>query len=97
MHDFNLSGPPGGRDGRAIPWRGRPASAAGPAAEDDEILARVLIASWTLATGRTLRDDVRPQFLSEEELISFWADGHMTGPEHRPAGGHRHRGAGPRP
>jgi hypothetical protein len=30
--------------------------------------------SWSLATGRTLRAGVPPQSLTEEELISFWAD-----------------------
>ncbi len=41
---------------------------------EDELLARVLITSWSLATGRTLRGGVAPQSLSEDELISFWAD-----------------------
>jgi hypothetical protein len=41
---------------------------------EDELLARVLIISWSLATGRTLRADVSPQSLTEDELISFWAD-----------------------
>jgi hypothetical protein len=43
-------------------------------ANDDELLARVLITSWTLATGRTLRAGVPLHALSAEELISFWAD-----------------------
>jgi hypothetical protein len=37
------------------------------------LLARVLITSWSLATGRTLRS-AGPQALTEDELISFWAD-----------------------
>jgi hypothetical protein len=41
---------------------------------EDEMLARVLITSWTLATGRSLRAGVPPQSLSPDELISFWAD-----------------------
>ena len=41
---------------------------------EDELLARVLITSWSLATGRTLRGGVTPQSLTEDELISFWAD-----------------------
>jgi hypothetical protein len=41
---------------------------------DDDLLALVLIHTWTLVTGRTLRSDVPPQELSEEELIDFWAD-----------------------
>jgi hypothetical protein len=42
--------------------------------DEDELLARVLITSWTLATGRTLRPGVPPHSHTEEELISFWAD-----------------------
>jgi hypothetical protein len=41
---------------------------------DDEMLVRLLITSWTLATGRTLPAGVPPHLLSEDELISFWAD-----------------------
>ena len=43
-------------------------------ANEDALLARLLITSWSLATGRTLRAGVPPQSLTEEELISFWAD-----------------------
>jgi len=43
-------------------------------ADQDALLARVLITSWSLATGRMLRAGVPPQSLTEEELISFWAD-----------------------
>ena len=43
-------------------------------ANDDELLARVLITSWMLATGRTLRPGVPLHSLSADELISFWAD-----------------------
>jgi len=42
--------------------------------EEDTQLARVLITSWSLATGRTLRSDVPPRLLTEDELIAFWAD-----------------------
>jgi hypothetical protein len=45
---------------------------------EDDLLARVLITSWSLATGRTLRAGVAPHSLTEEELISFWADDQMT-------------------
>ena len=38
------------------------------------MLARVLITSWTLATGRTPRTGVAPHSLSADELIGFWAD-----------------------
>jgi hypothetical protein len=48
-------------------------------ANEDELLARVLITSWSLATGRTLRG-VPPQWLTEDELISFWADDHIPAP-----------------
>jgi hypothetical protein len=48
-------------------------------ANEDELLARVLITSWSLATGRTLRG-VPPQWLTEDELISFWADDHVPAP-----------------
>jgi hypothetical protein len=47
---------------------------------EDEILARVLITSWTLATGRTLRGGVPPHSHSAEELISFWADDQIASP-----------------
>jgi hypothetical protein len=41
---------------------------------DDEYIADLLIRMWSLASGRTLRSDIRPEQLSSEELISFWAD-----------------------
>ena len=47
--------------------------------KEDELLARVLITSWSLTTGRTLRG-VPPQSLAEDELISFWADDHIPAP-----------------
>ena len=43
-------------------------------ADEGALLARVLITSWSMATGRTLRAGVPPQSLTEEELIGFWAD-----------------------
>jgi hypothetical protein len=46
---------------------------------EDELVARVLITSWSLATGRTLRS-VAPQSLTEDELITFWADDQMATP-----------------
>jgi hypothetical protein len=55
--------------------------AVSPVRDDDENLARLLITSWTLVTGRTLRGDVPPQLLSGDELISFWADEQMTSDE----------------
>jgi hypothetical protein len=41
---------------------------------DDTLLGRVLISTWVLHTGRTLRRDVPPAELPVEELIDFWAD-----------------------
>jgi hypothetical protein len=41
---------------------------------DDELIARLLIHTWTLTTGKTLRGDVPPHELTEEELIDFWSD-----------------------
>ena len=78
MPDITVSRPAGERESGAIPRRGLPLWAASHAGDDDVILARLLITSWTLATGRTLRSDVPPRFLSDEELISFWADERMT-------------------
>ncbi len=51
-------------------------------AAEDDLLARILITSWSLATGRTLRADAAPQSLSVEELISFWADDQVGGATH---------------
>jgi hypothetical protein len=34
--------------------------------------------NWTLATGRTLPVGISPRSLSEEDLISFWADDRMA-------------------
>lgn len=44
---------------------------------DDDFLAFLLIATWTLATGRELRSDVPPWELSQRELVDFWADDHL--------------------
>ncbi|MGE5289358.1 MAG: hypothetical protein ACM3ML_19595 [Micromonosporaceae bacterium] len=44
---------------------------------EDDLLAFLLIHTWTLTTGRVLRSDVPPSQLSEEELIAFWADDHI--------------------
>jgi hypothetical protein len=41
---------------------------------DDDLLADLLISMWALASGRFLRRGVRPEQLSKEELIEFWAD-----------------------
>jgi hypothetical protein len=41
---------------------------------DDELITQLLIDTWTLTTGKTLRCDVPPHELTEEELIDFWTD-----------------------
>ncbi len=46
---------------------------------EDDLLAFLLISTWMLITGRTLRSDVPPGQLSESELIEFWADGAAAG------------------
>jgi hypothetical protein len=46
---------------------------------EQALLAMTLITTWALATGRTLRSDVPPCRLTEDELIDFWADP-MIGP-----------------
>ena len=61
---------------------------------EDELLAFLLINTRTLTTGRILRSDVPPNRLSEDELIEFWCDEHMTGddisdPVVLPEGWHR--------
>src|SRR5437879_5444081 len=47
-------------------------------ADEDEPRARVLIAGWLLATGRPRRPGAAPASLSDDELISFWADDQMA-------------------
>jgi hypothetical protein len=75
MHDTTVSGMPCARGSRAILRLENAGNASKDA--DDELLARLLITSWTLATGRTLRAGIPPQLLSKDELISFWADDHI--------------------
>ena len=41
---------------------------------DEDVLADILICMWALASGRFLSRGVRPDQLSEDELINFWAD-----------------------
>jgi len=78
VHDITVSNETRERRTRTIGPDKFPARAAGHAQDDDELLARVLIASWTLATGRTLRADIPARFLSADELIDFWADDQMA-------------------
>jgi hypothetical protein len=67
-------GPEGSRTGEP----GSGPRRTGAADRADELLAAILITNWALATGRTLPAGVAPQSLSEEDLISFWADDRMT-------------------
>jgi hypothetical protein len=71
----------------------RPPAGADPGEPDDNLLAGLLIRMWTLASGRSLRLDVPPGQLSQEELIDFWADDldpptgrHVLADEPDPAG-----------
>ena len=50
---------------------------------DDELIALLLIDTWTLTTGKMLRRDVPLQELTEEELIEFWSDDHLDAAGHR--------------
>ena len=79
MHDTTVSPRPCAGDSDAMVRRNlrvKPVNWA----DDDELLARVLITSWTLATGRTLRTGVPLHSLSADELISFWADDLIANP-----------------
>jgi hypothetical protein len=79
MQDTTVSHRPGASDSGAMSRRNLRADS-GDWGNEDELLARVLITSWTLATGRTLRADVPPQSHSADELISFWADDQIAIP-----------------
>jgi hypothetical protein len=57
--------------------------------DDDELLALVLIATWTARTGRLLPTGVPPEKLTEQELIDFWADDQL--PTHHKAALSIHR------
>ena len=85
MYDTTVLRPFGARDSFAItqrdprpeePGRGKPGAEATDRADD--LLAAILITNWTLATGRTLPAGISPRSLSEEDLISFWADDRMA-------------------
>jgi len=73
LQDTTVLGIGGATDSDANARRGIPVRAVHHA-DEDALLARLLITSRSLATGRTLRSDAAPQSLTEEELISFWAD-----------------------
>ena len=77
---IRYAGDSGGNAGRSLSGRGAFPS------DEDELLARVLITNWSLTTGRTL-PGVAPQSLTEDELITFWADDQTAGPRcQRPEG-----------
>ena len=85
MYDTTVLRPFGARDSAAITQRdprpeepgiGEPRTEAADRADD--LLAAILITNWTLATGRTLPVGISPRSLSEEDLISFWADDRMA-------------------
>jgi hypothetical protein len=73
MQDTTVSPAPGASDSVATSRRNTRVKPV-DRENEDELLARVLITSWTLVTGRILRPGVPPHAHSEEELISFWAD-----------------------
>lgn len=85
MYDTTVLRPFGARDSSAITQRDpRPQEPGirepGTEATDraDDLLAAILITNWTLASGRTLPVGISPRSLSEEDLISFWADDQMA-------------------
>lgn len=59
---------------------------------DDVQLARLLVRMWSLASGRTVRMDVPPDQLTEDELMHFWADDFSVS-----GGRHAASDEGPRP
>jgi hypothetical protein len=73
LHRCSASGPVGGE---SAPVPDETASGANSPSLDpaDEQLARILVRMWSLASGRRLRSGARPDELTAEELIDFWAD-----------------------
>ena len=85
MYDTTVLRASGARDSSAITQRelgpeepGPEEPGTGAADRADDLLASILITNWALATGRTLPAGIAPRSLSEEDLISFWADDRMT-------------------
>jgi hypothetical protein len=90
VYDTTVLRPFGARDSFAITQRDPRSEKSGTgvagtkepgtqAADDaDDLLAAILTTSWALATGRTLPAGVSPRSLSEDDLISFWADDRMA-------------------
>ena len=79
MPDTTVSHRPGASNSGAM-LRRNPGIKPGDQEHADELLARVLITSWMLATGRALRPGVPPHSHSADELISFWADDRIAIP-----------------
>lgn len=80
---------PDGAVGITLPADCRAAAGKPAGAGDDSLLAALYMRMWALASGRPLPRKVPPGELTEEELVSFWAD------DFRPATG-RHAAAGGR-
>ena len=85
MYDTTVLRPFGARDSSAITQRDPRPEDPGigehetdAADRADDLLAAILITNWALATGRTLPAGISPRSLSEEDLISFWADDRMA-------------------
>jgi hypothetical protein len=77
--------------GIALPADCRAAAGKPAGAGDDSLLAAMYMRMWALASGRPLPRNVPPGELTEEELVSFWADDFR-----RPAGRHEATAGGRR-
>lgn len=82
---------PDGATGTTLPTECRAAAGKPAGAGDDGLLAALYMRMWALASGRPLPRNVPPGELTEEELVSFWADdfGQATGRHAAAAGGRR--------
>jgi hypothetical protein len=76
MHRITVPGLPGTGESAANARHGTDGTALRHAG--DELPARLLITSWTLAVGRTLRAGMTPQLSSQDELISFRGADQLT-------------------
>lgn len=74
MEGLAMPGYPGRPAARSASQARRTGARKTVGAGDDDLLAAVLVRMWALASGRPLPRNVRPEQLSEEELIGFWAD-----------------------
>jgi hypothetical protein len=80
VYDTTVLRPFGARDSSAITQRDPRSEEPGTdvAGDADDLLAAILTTNSTLAARRTLSAGVSPRSLSEEDLISFWADDRMA-------------------